>query len=64
MRVIQIEESKFNELFANLRKDLELKKFTCRELIDPRDQIDTMSHEMHRHFNYHICKFKDKLEEG
>ena len=62
MKIVQIEQDVLDEMFVDLRQALELKKYTAKDFVNPSNPIEEMANDLHRHFNYHICRFKDALE--
>ena len=64
MEIIQIEKKKFDLIFKNLRTELELEKYKIKECVTPEMTIDVMAQDMHRFFNFHVCKLKSEIEKS
>lgn len=56
-RMIMIEESRWKELRDKLRSDLELDKFKA-------DHRNETLGDLHRSFNYKVCRFFDDVEKA
>ena len=60
--VIMIEKKKFDELFEDTRKELELNRYKWLDQMP--QELRQRVVDMHRTFNYHVCVLKGKLEES
>ena len=67
MKVIQISETRFNELFGNTLDILELRKLGNGTIdVNLNSQVDVSNfiRQLHRQFHYEVVQLKRKLEES
>ena len=67
MKVIQMSETRFNELFTHTLNQLKLRLLddgTINATLNSQVDVDRYIQQLHRHFHYEVVHLKRKLEEA